>query len=544
VVKLSNGTLLEMLGILAETADSENDYVLELDQFLLNDIAGSATLSPEKLNDQTDFKITLVAKKGDSDVSGQTSTIASVNLLTYGGAANDANDGSLFVINGGISLEVGDGVSLHGINNGTAATGQKEPLVSVGAAGTFIMSEGSTITLVKNIASADVPNVNIGGAVRVNSGGEFIMEGGTITGVEVKAGQNGSGAGVYVKGESARFTMKDGKITANKELTSYGRGAGVYINGTGAGEGKECLFTMTGGEITENEGGDSCDGLGVYIRGASVDSRTVFSMSGGLIARQVSTTSLGGGVYVDRYSKFELSGTGQIASNQNGGVFIECYSIFEMTGGEISNNTSIGFGGGVLLSSAEKAEFTMTGGEITGNTAVYTSQSRGGGVYIGIKSVFNMKAAPEGGTDPVISGNTAELGGGVYVAALGTSYGTFNMEGGIIKKNQAVEKQGSSNSARGGGVYVAGETTPSGLCGLVNKTGGVIAGSSSGSDANTVSNTNGNTKAGQAAFLALLNSDIASGNYYVNDTSAADDVNFNVNGYNSRGSDWKNCGGS
>ena len=108
-----------------------------------------------------------------------------------------------------------------------------------------------------------------------------------------------------------------------------------------------------------------------------------------------------------------------------------------ITGGANSSsfNGSI-FGGGVYVSGT----FTMNGGEISGNTA-----ELGGGVFVG-GGTFTMT----GGT---ISGNTADLGGGVYVD------GTFSMTGGTISSNTAENE--------GGGVFVG--------CGTFTMTGGTIS---------------------------------------------------------------------
>ena len=73
--------------------------------------------------------------------------------------------------------------------------------------------------------------------------------------------------------------------------------------------------------------------------------------------------------------------------------------------------------------------FDMYGGSITGN-----SSQMGGGVYVSGGGTFNLY----GGS---ISGNETDRGGGVYM-----SYGTFNMYDGSISGNRA--------STYGGGVYV------------------------------------------------------------------------------------------
>lgn len=69
------------------------------------------------------------------------------------------------------------------------------------------------------------------------------------------------------------------------------------------------------------------------------------------------------------------------------------------------------------------------GGVITG---VNSSNSNGGGVYVGSSGRFTMN----GGT---ICGNAAKDGGGVYV----DNSGTFTLNGGAISRNSALSGGGS-----------------------------------------------------------------------------------------------------
>jgi len=156
-------------------------------------------------------------------------------------------------------------------------------------------------------------------------------------------------------------------------------------------------------------------------------------------------------------------------SGNNGRIVNVNGGIFKMNeGATISGNP----GGGVQV---YIGSFEMIGGVITGNTAQY-----GGGVYVGDSRTFTMT----GGT---ISGNTASQGGGVYLAG---SYpgGTLNMRGGIITGNIAREY--------GGGVYVG--------SGKINKNGGTITGyNSDQNNGNVVKDDAGDVLArrGHAAFV-------------------------------------------
>ena len=96
------------------------------------------------------------------------------------------------------------------------------------------------------------------------------------------------------------------------------------------------------------------------------------------------------------------------------------------------------------------------GAKITGNTNTdTTSFSGGGGVYVWRGGTFTMSGGE-------ISGNTANMGGGVYV-----NNGTFTMSGGKISGNTAITR--SDGLGSGGGVYVYSD-------GTFTKTGGTIYG--------------------------------------------------------------------
>jgi uncharacterized repeat protein (TIGR02543 family) len=169
--------------------------------------------------------------------------------------------------------------------------------------------------------------------LRVNSGGNLILNhGAKITGNSASSGNSSTyGGGVYVAGGT--FTMNGGEISGNtassstRNSSTSGYGGGVYVAGG--------TFTMNDGEISNN---------------------TASSYSG-----YSSTISYGGGVYVA------------------GGIFT-------MNDGKISGNTASSGGGVYVVSDYYgSVTFTMSGGEIFGNTA----SSYAGGVYMGNNTIFN-----------------------------------------------------------------------------------------------------------------------------------------------------------
>ena len=152
------------------------------------------------------------------------------------------------------------------------------------------------------------------------------------------------------------FDMYGGTITGFR--------SGVDFNQTGG------TFHLYGGTITENE---NAHGAGVFCWGTYSNPST-FIMYGGKITNNRAT-------YSDPF-----------VETLGGGVFLREYTKFEMYGGEITGN-SAKRGGGVYCG-AKKASYTaemiLHGGTITGNNADY-----GGGVY------FSEKALQVTGKDKV-----------------------------------------------------------------------------------------------------------------------------------------------
>lgn len=218
-----------------------------------------------------------------------------------------------------------------------------------------------------------------GGGVDVGPAGVFIMNGGTISGNTASS----MGAGVCVAGSGASFTMNGGKITGNRLDSDYAIGAGVYLqSGT--------LFTMNSGEISEN----------------------MSNKSG----------SAGGGICVN-YGTCIMNG-GSIKSNKAdsaGGVFLSGGS-FTLNGGTIESNEAQE-GGGIL----NQGTLTITGGEIKGNKAI-NGNAFGGGVY----NYEDYSMTMSGGS---ISGNSAGLGGGVFLRGTLIIGGTAVISGNTVNNS-------------------------------------------------------------------------------------------------------------
>ena len=165
-------------------------------------------------------------------------------------------------------------------------------------------------------------------------------------------------------------------------------------------------------------------------------------------------TVTGGGVYIWYNGTFSLYGGTlrgtHVEISQTGGGTFNLYS------GKITGNqTTVAAVDG---QNSNKITINMYGGEISGNRNTSENEDEGGGgVYVGQGNQFHMY----GGT---IKNNSAKNGGGVRIAAAGTTYGsgTFTMSGGEISGNTA--------SGKGGGVYVGGWINVSGSVEIYNNT--------------------------------------------------------------------------
>ncbi|MBO5929224.1 MAG: hypothetical protein J6Q42_04315, partial [Clostridia bacterium] len=135
--------------------------------------------------------------------------------------------------------------------------------------------------------------------------------------------------------------------------------------------------------------------------------------------------------------------------NENGGET-------NITGGEITDNTAGGNGGGVN----NEGDLDVDGGNISGNTA----GGNGGGINTGDGGNTNIN-------DGNITGNEAENGGGVNTE----DGGTTNIKGGEISENTAENNGGGVNNENGGETNITGgeitDNTAGGNGGGVNNEG-------------------------------------------------------------------------
>ena len=348
----------------------------------------------------------------------------------------------------------------------------------------------------------------VGGAVYVNSGAEFIMDGGNIencstSGDNVKGKSYNHtgripfmGGAVFINasdGKGGKFHFKSGTI---KNCFS-GAGGAVCVHVAQSSAGTAGEFIMEGGEITDCGGNYSFGDYGggaVFVSGKisnTVSNIGKFYMSGGSIKNGNATR--GGGVYVK--GEFHMSGGASIencvanrtdsengtfenryTNGTGGGVFVDCGGYFAMEGGSIRNcSTSIkteqiwiegstyfpGMGGGVFVSA-----YATSGAANISDPNNHTYRGR---------FWFN-----KGLIEDCHSG----AGGGVCVHTTITrnitgANGRFTMESGAEIRNCKSWYPPGNAQYGGGGVYVAGNgKLDGGLKGVFNMRGGRITGCS------------------------------------------------------------------
>jgi hypothetical protein len=219
----------------------------------------------------------------------------------------------------------GIAVSHHAIYNWNKA-------VSVSASGTLILHNGeiSSNSYDGNGAVTGVGVVNFGvftmlggtisncGRAGVSNGGygTFSMSGGEIF--------NNTGFGVY---NSASYNLRISCVPL------FSMSGGVIRNNDQGGVQNSGIFNLSGGEISNNVGGN------IMQTGGGVQNSGNFSMSGGVISNNQAVQ--GGGVYNYRDGNFSLSEKGVISNNKadvGGGVYN--VGTFNRRGGVISGNTA------------------------------------------------------------------------------------------------------------------------------------------------------------------------------------------------------------
>ena len=318
----------------------------------------------------------------------------------------------------------------------------------------FNVMADSKLTVKDSVGGGKIQFKNTaGGAAGINVYGEFVLEGGELTGwTRVNPNKEdptktdyGAGGMVFVQ-STGKVTIAGGKLT-NAEC---GYGAAIRMNAAG-GE-----VTMTGGEISGNKSSKS--GYGPIYMAAG----TKFTMSGGTIKDNV---GYNGGVFgMNGAAEVVISG-GEITGNEatkNGGVVYNMGTV-AITGGTITGNKVSGTGdgdqgGAVWIGKGSTT--TITGGTITGNSAM-----RGGAIGTGeITTTESLPVLTIGGTAVIKDNVCTQYGGNIYAYTTNVT-----IEGGTI--GSAFKGEAVANKSSSGNIWLRGNDVT-----VTTITGGTIEG--------------------------------------------------------------------
>ena len=315
---------------------------------------------------------------GDAVVTGSKIVSDSANGTGNSGLGiiDSRGEGAVFKLSGGkiIKNALHDGaVAYSGIVR-----------VSDGAAAEITGGEISG----NNAAAAAALNCSSGMLLYGNA--SAVMSGGTISG---NTGHRGSAVMLWGYDEDHRTTFtlsENGTITGNT-CTDVGKTTGsgaVHVE-------NNALFTMNGGSISANKGGN---GAGVCVvdgnlQNGQTEYKTAFNMEGGTISENTGRT--GGGIY--SYSNGVDLKAGEIVNNKafnmGGGIYSEgnydYYSTLHLSNALITANTARQ-GGGMWFCATEKTNISVTeGAAIFENSAQDTGAEKG----VGDDFVFAARSA-------------------------------------------------------------------------------------------------------------------------------------------------------
>ena len=331
------------------------------------------------------------------------------------------NKGESGYLPAGCGIGGGTGCSGGG-HSGSHHGGDANITISGGNVWTGSIGGGATGDDLANLGSAKI-NIS-GGDIQA----QFVME----------AGASSSPSFAMTGGRIRNSHAADG--TEYENISPYG--GAVYI--------EDGTFNMSGGTI---ENCSATKGGAVFIRknGSATPS---FTMSGGATIKDCTSTSHGGGVYLEGGNVTINNGTidKNRSSDSGGGVYVSDGS-FTMTDGDIIDNYAATNGGGVAVASATADAVTVNieGGSITGNSC----GRYGGGLSVmpdDDAAIVTLGADSHGLTDPDISNNRAiHGGGGVYTNG---EFALITINSGKVKNNTVSALVSNPDVANDGGLVI------------------------------------------------------------------------------------------
>ena len=345
-------------------------------------------------------------------------------------------------------------------------SGKKITVVSVSGAADAIL-DGTNLKLpivtFKNAEAADsvldgftiMNGTGNGSGISSTGGGMSIAAAApTIRNCIIKQNKAGKGAGIFINGAGAGGVIDSCEITENEGLaTSLGAGAGIYVALTGT---VDSILTITNTQVTKNfvktTATPGPQGCGIYLSGTNTKA-------------QVTLTD----VTVTENVMGNVSTSPTAAGGDGGGIYMDTVPVV-MEGGEVSLNVAYN-GGGLALKNQglqTPSKSSITNVLVRGNQAI---GGGGGGIYF--PNAFNSKLTLSRVT---IQENTAgAAGGGGMLIDSGAPIidgcqfieNSTTQDGGAIRSkvtsaaNKVMGTTFSKNTASvaGGAIYVSSAST-------------------------------------------------------------------------------------
>lgn len=458
-----------------------------------------------------------------------TAALGATALFAPGASAatftvNSLNDGAPDVCDSTTT----DGCTLRDAINDANSNGESDVITfAAGLTGTITLDPAQGQLNVNNAVSIEGPGasaltVSGGDATRifnVSSSGPV-----GISGLTLAHGKTGGNGGALYASTRTDVTIANSTISSNQASSS------------GGGLGSAGHLTVTGslveGNTTQGAGGGIWASHGLDVSSSTISGNTAGVAGGGIastgkyaqsdIADSVisgNTAATGGGISIAQFSKYEPAGSIKHAVKST------------ISGSTISGNKATQAGGGVdvpLLGDGD--HLTISHSTLSGNDATSADATAwGGGIHFG-NTCYGAVDGEFTTSDTTISGNTANVGGGVSVGGnpssscrsvislstpeLGAATNAASATGtAAVGKNGSIEFGNStiaSNSASsdGGGVYLnqyesSGDGSPL-TSPTIALTSTILADNSAGGAANDADRADGSQSGGLDTTFSLV----------------------------------------
>lgn len=315
-------------------------------------------------------------------------TIEGNSSLRYGGAIN---------INQGSTLNLISGNILDNSSNYGGGISQEQ--------GECSMTINEGITLSNNTAAYD--------------GGGLFVETGTVTLEGCTISENSSdnrGGAIYM--DSGSLNIESGTLKDNKVTAADGYGGAIVLNQSGS-------MDVGQAELVGNSAPDK--GGCIYV-GGSLTVTGKLTVKDNFAGNEAGAILVAGGDL--SIADCEISGNkagydadGNIVNAAaNGGAISITDGAVTITKGQISNNISTGYGGGLYVANTGSSKNVKLLG---GGVFEYNTASHGGGLYVSGDIIMEFQGS--------VAFNTARCGGGVLLNGA-----DLTIKGGLIRNNRAV----------------------------------------------------------------------------------------------------------